>query len=252
MNEIVEEGGNGFLARPADAAALADCLGKLLGDAGLRRRCGQRSRALYEQKFALPAVVANTARYYQQVAVSHAGGETTPETTQDVLARVLAVVTGLGREAAGRAAQALLDPSGQAVDYVAALRRLMRQPDAEFVTALYRLLLGREPDEVGWTNFLRDLGTGTPRADVIRGIALSAESQRRGTPTAWLDRLGPTAKTPFARRALRLVRRLLGRVRPQDVWQVEFAALSSTQERGVSRLSQSDHSGDAREMRSAA
>ncbi len=202
MSEVVEEGGNGFLAQPADAAALADCLGKLLSDVELRRRFGERSRALYEQKFTLPVVCANTARYYRKVARWHARDEPTPEGTAERLAGVLAGVTRLKRKAAERAAQVLLDPSCYPVDYLATVRRFAQQPDEEFVAGVYRLLLGREPDEVGRARFLTGLA-GMSRADVVRSLAQSEEARKRGTPTAWVDQFGPAAHIQDTRRATR-------------------------------------------------
>src|SRR5262249_6432417 len=71
MVEIVEEGGNGLMAKPGDADSLAECLARLIGDAELRRRYGARSRRLFEERFALPLVVENTARFYAAVAAEH-------------------------------------------------------------------------------------------------------------------------------------------------------------------------------------
>lgn len=50
MEELVVEGQTG-LRVPVDVAALADALGRLAGDAGLRARLGSAGRARYEQVF---------------------------------------------------------------------------------------------------------------------------------------------------------------------------------------------------------
>ncbi|MCI0460222.1 MAG: glycosyltransferase, partial [Gemmataceae bacterium] len=238
MTEIVEEGGNGFLAQPGDAGSLADCLAKLLGDAELRSSFGERSRALYEEKFALPVVVANTVSYYRRVAAWHRSAisdqrsaisqeEAWPSLTADrcsltapaeALGGVIEEVAGLGREAARRAARRLLDPSCYPVDYVAVLRRLWQQPDEGFVTGVYHLLLGREPDADGREHYLAALANGMPRAYVVRSLALSDEARQAGRPTDWVD-----VRCPARSRSWRLigtvVRRLLGRGPAPEVWQ---------------------------------
>ena len=49
--EAVEPDGNGLLVAPRDPHALADALGRLVADPGLRRRLGKRSRELAESRF---------------------------------------------------------------------------------------------------------------------------------------------------------------------------------------------------------
>lgn len=49
--DIVREGETGFLIAPDDGAALADRIGVLLDDAGLRRRMGAAGRAVVERDF---------------------------------------------------------------------------------------------------------------------------------------------------------------------------------------------------------
>jgi glycosyltransferase involved in cell wall biosynthesis len=110
MVEIVEPGGNGLLAVPGDAASLADCLGRLVESAELRRAFGRRSRELYERKYALPAVVENTLRYYREVAERHRAAPPTEAGMAARLAEVIAEAAGISPERAAGAAARLLGP----------------------------------------------------------------------------------------------------------------------------------------------
>ncbi len=47
--------------------------------------------------------------------------------------------------------------------------------NAEYVTRLYRVLLGREPDQAGLNNWVTTLNSGVSRQDVFYGFAHSAE-----------------------------------------------------------------------------
>ncbi len=225
MVEIVEVGGNGLLATPGDADSLTDCLGKLLADADLRRRYGERSRRLFEEKFALPIVIENTARFYGDVAADHARdrGRATGDGAVPRLAEVLAQVTGLAPERAGRAARALLDPSCFPTDYLAAVRRLWGLPDREFLLALYPLLLNRDPDDAGLAHYLAVLAGGTSREDVVRCLARSDEARQAGRPVAWLEGLGGASASagppPSGPLGLlrRVARKLLGRAYPGGI-----------------------------------
>jgi glycosyltransferase involved in cell wall biosynthesis len=49
--ELIEDGVSGLLAPPADAAALADCLERLLEDPLLASRLAQRARQTVEREF---------------------------------------------------------------------------------------------------------------------------------------------------------------------------------------------------------
>ena len=65
--EVVRDGVNGLLVPVHDAAALAAALGKLIGDAALRRRMGEQSRLRAETEFGLEAVIAQTLEVYREV-----------------------------------------------------------------------------------------------------------------------------------------------------------------------------------------
>jgi glycosyltransferase involved in cell wall biosynthesis len=52
---------------PGDAQALADGLGRLLGDAALQRRLGRQGRATAEQDFAFSRTVDAYEQLYQEL-----------------------------------------------------------------------------------------------------------------------------------------------------------------------------------------
>ncbi|WP_456432134.1 glycosyltransferase family 4 protein [Nitratifractor sp.] len=62
--EVVEDGRNGLLVPPRDAAALADAIGRLLDDSALRQRMGEASRELAVKEFAIPQIVEQYLRLY--------------------------------------------------------------------------------------------------------------------------------------------------------------------------------------------
>lgn len=64
--EQVEDGENGFLVRPGDAAALADRLDRLLADASLRETFGAASRDRAE-RFSLEGMLADLDAVYREV-----------------------------------------------------------------------------------------------------------------------------------------------------------------------------------------
>lgn len=65
--EVVRDGVNGLLVPVHDTAALAVALGKLIGDAALRRHMGEQSRLRAETEFGLEAVIAQTLEVYREV-----------------------------------------------------------------------------------------------------------------------------------------------------------------------------------------
>lgn len=66
--EVVRDGVNGLLVPVRDAAALAAALGKLIGDAALRRGMGEQSRLRAETEFGLEAVIAQTLAVYREAS----------------------------------------------------------------------------------------------------------------------------------------------------------------------------------------
>ncbi len=62
--EIVREGVNGYLCQPRDPEALADRVGELLDDSGLRRRMGRAARAGVAPEFSYDAMVRRSAELY--------------------------------------------------------------------------------------------------------------------------------------------------------------------------------------------
>jgi len=64
--EIVQDGVNGFLVPVRDAEALAEALGKLIGDPALRQEMGRRGRELVEAEFCVECIVTETLQVYNQ------------------------------------------------------------------------------------------------------------------------------------------------------------------------------------------
>ncbi len=63
--EVVRDGDNGLLVPARDATALADALGRLVGDRTLRLAMGRRSRARAEAEWAAPAVIRQVLALYE-------------------------------------------------------------------------------------------------------------------------------------------------------------------------------------------
>jgi hypothetical protein len=113
MQEIVQDGVNGFLAKPEDAAALAAALRRLIENEDLRQECGLQSRLRYEQHFSADIMVTNTIACYENVAQHHEKCKSAHRSREQLtreLAEVVAQATGLVSETAHRYAMALLDP----------------------------------------------------------------------------------------------------------------------------------------------
>jgi glycosyltransferase involved in cell wall biosynthesis len=64
VGEAVVDGSTGLLTPPGDAAGLAMAIGRLLGDAGLRRTMGAAGRAAYASRFRLERMIDCTAEIY--------------------------------------------------------------------------------------------------------------------------------------------------------------------------------------------
>jgi len=73
MPDLIDEGGNGFLAASFDTAGLCVAIGRIVGDHNLREAMSRRSREKAEREFNLEAVAARHARLYQEVCPGHHG-----------------------------------------------------------------------------------------------------------------------------------------------------------------------------------
>ncbi len=69
--ELIEDGTTGFLTPPGDAAALGECLARLLGDAALRARLGAAARRAAHEQFSLDRHVAGFSQLYEDLARGH-------------------------------------------------------------------------------------------------------------------------------------------------------------------------------------
>jgi glycogen synthase len=65
--EVVEDGGSGLLVDVDDVPALVTALEAMLDDAALRNRLGQRSRALFEERFTMSVMARDTLAAYRRV-----------------------------------------------------------------------------------------------------------------------------------------------------------------------------------------
>jgi len=65
--EVVEDGANGTLVAPGDAAALGAAIARLLSDPALRERYGAAGRALAIERFSVDAMVAGNRAVYEAV-----------------------------------------------------------------------------------------------------------------------------------------------------------------------------------------
>lgn len=66
--EMVRDGIDGFVVPPRDAEALAERLGQLVADPGLRARMGSSGRARVEERYSVPVVFGRLAEFYRELA----------------------------------------------------------------------------------------------------------------------------------------------------------------------------------------
>lgn len=70
--EVIEHGANGFLFRPGDSRELAQALERLITNPELRERMGQRSRALYGDRFSREVMIGRIEQMYDEVLLGRA------------------------------------------------------------------------------------------------------------------------------------------------------------------------------------
>ncbi|HEX6999999.1 MAG TPA: glycosyltransferase family 4 protein [Gammaproteobacteria bacterium] len=71
VRDVVADGHNGFLVRPADGVnGLERALDRLFGDEGLRLELGRNARADYERRHGLDAMLARTTELLESLAAS--------------------------------------------------------------------------------------------------------------------------------------------------------------------------------------
>jgi glycosyltransferase involved in cell wall biosynthesis len=76
--EIAIDGETALTVPVDDAAALADAMAKLAGDAELRRRFGANARALVERKFSAEAIGRETVALYDRLIAARRRGRSRP------------------------------------------------------------------------------------------------------------------------------------------------------------------------------
>jgi glycosyltransferase involved in cell wall biosynthesis len=67
LAEIVDDGDSGFLVPPRDAASLGEALARLLSDVPLRRRLGERGRAVAEERYDVRTTARRLGELYASV-----------------------------------------------------------------------------------------------------------------------------------------------------------------------------------------
>jgi glycosyltransferase involved in cell wall biosynthesis len=67
VRSVVEDGQDGLLVRPGDAADLAEKVQRLLADAPGRREMGERGRKKVEQRYDWPRIVPRLEKVYEEV-----------------------------------------------------------------------------------------------------------------------------------------------------------------------------------------
>ncbi|MGO9605635.1 MAG: glycosyltransferase [Candidatus Binataceae bacterium] len=114
---------------------------------------------------------------YQQIVRQHrscqqvTGGHSLVKTLSVLLVKAAHIKPRL----AYRVAKALLTKKREEVQRSGALHRLWQAPDEDFVTGLYRYILGREPDIAGHRKHLKDLRSGVDRLALLDAFLESEE-----------------------------------------------------------------------------
>lgn len=196
--EVVADGDQGYLLPVGDVDAVTDALRRLIVDPGLRRRFGQRSRRLYEEKWATPVIVERMVQQFRGAVAKH---RTSPgwnpnaaprrEKTTRLFADTLVRAGGLAPERARAAAERLLDPRCYPTDFVRQFQKRWHLPPTEFVVETFRIFF----DQVqhlqgkGVQEWLVSIQNGFRRIDIVKVFAYSAEAKWRNLPSNWVDEL---------------------------------------------------------------
>lgn len=184
MRETIVDGETGALVTPGDPAALRAALARLIADPDLRARQGAAGRARYEREFAIAIAVQRTATHFEGLASAEPASGAPLATT----AALLADVCSLEPAAAERAAAALLDRSRYPFDPERSIRDAFRRDsDDDFVTQVYRTLLGRDPEAGARAAFVHRVRSES-RPAIVREIAASDEARARGLPAEFAAR----------------------------------------------------------------
>ena len=72
--DVVEDGRTGLLVPPGDEQALAEAIGRLAGDAGLRAAIGRAGRTLVQERYRWQENAAQMERLYHHLLEASAGG----------------------------------------------------------------------------------------------------------------------------------------------------------------------------------
>ncbi len=67
VDSVVEDGETGLIVPPADSAALAESVARLLADPPAARRMGEAGRAVVRERFGVARMVSETAELYRTV-----------------------------------------------------------------------------------------------------------------------------------------------------------------------------------------
>jgi glycosyltransferase involved in cell wall biosynthesis len=70
LPEVIEHGVSGWLVPPQDPVALAQAIGRMMDDAGLRQRLGAAGRARAQERFSLPVLTAQLRETYRRVVLA--------------------------------------------------------------------------------------------------------------------------------------------------------------------------------------
>lgn len=201
MVEIVEDGGNGYLAESEDPATFAKAFRDLLASAERREAFGRRSRELYEQKFSTAVMVRNTLDCFRGVIkqwrATGLARTHTPALVAERLRTFLADVSACPPDVAEVAAKELLSKQFRTGgDSARALHKLWHAPNEEFVRGLYDLILRRPADAAGVRWFVAHLEADGDRRAIVESLAACDEAKSRGTDSSWLaDFVPPPAPT---------------------------------------------------------